>query len=76
MQVHKEMGQFSLWVKNPTGESSRHFRLPIRIPAAKDLIRNREPDDDGVFRISMRENFIDGTGNEFTIEIHGVDPQI
>ena len=24
----------------------------------------------------MRENFIDGTGNEFTIEVHGIAPRI
>ena len=76
LQVHKEMGQFSLWVKNPHGESGRHFRLPIRIPSAKDLIRNREPDDDGVFRIPMYAGPAVYNEGKFTIEVHGIAPRI
>ena len=48
----------------------------VRIPSAKDLIRNREPDDDGVFRIPMRMNSNPTPSQFFTIEVHGVEPQI
>lgn len=76
LQVDKEMGQFSLWVKNPHGESGRHFRLPIRIPSAQELIRNREPDDDGVFRIPRYAGPAVYNEGEFTIEVHGIAPRI
>lgn len=52
LQVHKEMGPFSLWFKTQRG-NGHIFWLPMRISPAKKLIRNREPDDDGVFRITM-----------------------
>ena len=72
LQVHKDMGQFSLVMSL---NRSEHY-LPVRIPSAKNLIRNREPDDDGVFRISMSSNPIDEGSRRFTIEVHGVEPQI
>ena len=62
-QVHKDMGRFLL-------------NDYIRIPSAKDLIRNREPDDDGVFRIPIPTSYAIDDDNFFTIEVHGVDPQI
>ena len=72
LQVHKDMGQFSLWIlKN----ASSQFDLPVRIPSAKNLIRNREPDDDGVFRILMHQKPA-YESDKFTIEVHGVEPQI
>ena len=72
LQVHKVYGQFSLVMAlNRSG----HY-LPVRIPSAKNLIRNREPDDDGVFRIPMSINPIDEGSRRFTIEVHGVEPQI
>ena len=61
LQVHKDMGRFSLY--------------HIRIPSAKNLIRNREPDDDGIFRIPFPLDYALGT-EEFTIEVYGVEPQI
>ena len=62
LQVHEDMGRFLV-----AGY--------IRIPAAKDLIRNREPDDDGVFRIPIPLGY-ESDVKEFTIEVHGVAPQI
>ena len=67
LQVHKDMGQFSLAVY----PDNTFYYLPIRIPSAKKLIRNREPDDDGVFRIP-----ISTLPTVPTIEVHGVPPQI
>ena len=73
LQIHKDMGRFLV--------------NEIRIPAAKDLIRNREPDDNGVFRIVFPAAYLydydepgySGWGAKekfFTIEVHGVAPRI
>ena len=72
LQVHKDMGQFSLVVRK-TGDE---YYLPVRIPSAKNLIRNRKPDDDGVFRISMDKNPLNESFGRFTIEVHGVAARI
>ena len=61
LEVHEEMGPFTVI----TGSAP----LPLRIPSAKDLIRNQEPNDDGVFRISPHYGVK-------TIEVHGVSPRI
>ena len=74
LQVHKEMGQFSLVVKTLRG-NGHTFWLPLRISSAKDLIRNREPDDDGVFRIPMKADY-SSSSDQFTIEVHGIAPRI
>ena len=62
--LHKDMGPFLLIYR--TGGQDRDFSLPIRISPAKDLIKNQEPDNDGVFRLTA----------PFAIEVHGVPPRI
>ena len=73
LQIHKDMGRFLV--------------NEIRIPAAKDLIRKREPDDDGVFRIAFPAAYLYDydepgysgwvhKGKFFTIEVHGIAPRI
>ena len=69
LQVHKDMGRFSLVVRK-----YKDYQLPLRIPSAKNLIRNRETDDDGVFRISMEHS--NRNAGSITIEVYSVDPQI
>ena len=66
------MVPFSLVIQD---YSDRSHYLPVRIPSAKNLIRNREPNDDGVFRIPMSSNPLNES-TEFTIEVHGGEPQI
>ncbi len=58
LAVHKDMRPFLLMYRFLPNDGP--FSFPIRIPAAKDLIRNREPDDDGVFRIDMSHIFGEG----------------
>lgn len=74
LRVHRDMGRFLLLVKNPW-DSYDFFGVPLRIPSAKDLIKNREPDDDGIFRIPMNAGGIEHK-LEFTIEVHGIAPRI
>lgn len=74
LRVHRDMGRFSLLVLNHW-DNYNFFGVPLRIPSAKDLIRNREPDDDGIFRIPMNAGGIEHK-LEFTIEVHGIPPQI
>lgn len=74
LRVHRDMERFSLLVLNPWS-GYNVFAIPFRIPAAKELIRNREPDDDGIFRIPMNAGGIDHK-LEFTIEVHGIAPRI
>ena len=74
LRVHRDMGRFSLLVNNPWS-GYNVFAIPFRIPAAKELIRNREPDDDGIFRIPMNAGGIEHK-LEFTIEVYGVPPRI
>ena len=72
LRIHEDMGRFLV--------------NDLRIPAAKDLIRNREPNDDGVFRIPIsdysvtinRSTPIPKSINDlrFTIEVHGVAARI
>ena len=73
LQVHKDRVQFSLRVE--AGNSWQKLKsYRVEIPSAKDLIRNRVPDDDGVFRIP----YVDSTtgSREFTIEVHGLESKI
>ena len=72
LRIHEDMGRFLV--------------NELRIPAAKDLIRNREPNNDGVFRIPIsdysvtinRSTPIPKSINDlrFTIEVHGVASRI
>ena len=71
LAVHKDMRPFLLMYRFLPNNGA--FSFPIRIPAAKDLIRNREPDDDGVFRIDMSHIFWRGVD---VIEVHGVAPRM
>ena len=72
LRVHRAMGHFSLWARvNARGNG---LGAPTRIPSAEDLIRNREPDDDGVFRIPMNYDFHHQF--QFSIEVHGIAPRI
>lgn len=75
LQVHRDMERFSLQFKTQRGVGHT-FWLPMRIPPAKKLIRDREPDDDGVFRITMNASTPEYSNREFTIEVHGVPPQM
>lgn len=70
LRVHQVMGPFSLVARYDA--STTQLLEPIRIPSAQELIKNREPDDDGVFRIPMYYNF----HHHFIIEVHGIAPRI
>lgn len=67
---HKDMGRFLLFL--PSGRRGG-AGAPTRIPAAKELIRNRLPDDDGVFRIGQADHHYLGVG---VIEVYGFPPRI
>ena len=70
LRVHQAMGTFSLVARYDA--STTQLLEPIRIPSAQELIKNREPDDDGVFRIPYYYNF----HHHFIIEVHGIAPRI
>ena len=70
LAVHKDMGRFLLFL--PSGRRGG-AGAPTRIPAAKELIRNQLPDDDGVFRIGQAEHHYLGVG---VIEVYGFPPRI
>ena len=72
LRVHRAMGTFSLWVR--VDALGHGLVAPTRIPSAQELIKNREPDDDGVFRIPMNYDFHHQF--QFTIEVHGIAPRI
>ena len=71
LSVHKDMGPFLLiYRKRFGGEGS--FSLPTRIPSAKELIKDRTPESDGVFRIEAGNSLLGAS----VIEVHGVPPRI
>lgn len=92
LRLPKDVGKdadwpFQLWVEGLNAEFTlrihedmgRFLVNELRIPAAKDLIRNREPNNDGVFRIPIRaySDAIGGSNDpRFTIEVHGVAARI
>ena len=53
LSVHKNMKEFRLRRYGPNFEN-------FDFPPARELIRNREPDSDGVFRIQSRHSLISG----------------
>ena len=65
LAVHKDMGRFLLFL--PSGRRGG-AGTPTRIPAAKELMRNRIPDGDGVFRIDQTDHHYLGVG---VIEVYG-----
>ena len=78
LSVHKNMKEFSL---SREGES-------FNFPSAKELIRNRKPDSDGVYRIQSRPSTISGgkivvgsdgvyrieTRHPLLVEVYGFQP--
>lgn len=70
LAVHKDMGHFLLFL--PSGRRGG-AGTPTRIPAAKELMRNRIPDGDGVFRIDQTDHHYLGVG---VIEVYGFPPRI
>lgn len=63
LRVHGEMSPFEVFTTKD--------RIPTRISAAKELIKNRTPNADGLFIIRLNYYY----GVKF-IEVYGVDPQI
>ena len=66
LAVHKDMGRFLLFL--PSGRRGGAAAVPTRIPLAEKLIKNRIPDDDGVFRIDQTDHHYLGVG---VIEVYG-----
>ena len=66
LAVHKDMGRFLLFL--PSGRRGGDGAVPTRIPLAEKLIKNRIPDDDGVFRIDQTDHHYLGVG---VIEVYG-----
>ena len=66
LAVHKDMGHFLLFL--PSGRRGGVVAVPTRIPLAEKLIKNRIPDDDGVFRIDQTDHHYLGVG---VIEVYG-----
>ena len=65
LAVHKDMGRFLLLYN--VGRRGAGV-VPTRIPSAEKLIKNRIPDDDGVFRIDQTDHHYLGVG---VIEVYG-----
>lgn len=70
LAVHKDMERFLLFL--PSGRRGG-AGAPTRIPAAKELIRNRLPNEYGVFRIDQTDHHYLGVG---VIEVYGFPPRI
>ena len=70
LAVHKDMGRFLL-LRN-VGRRGAGV-VPTRIPAAKELIRNRLPNEYGVFRIDQSDHHYLGVE---VIEVYGFPPKI
>ena len=71
LAAHKDMGRFLLFL--PSGRRGGDGAVPTRIPAAKELIRNRLLTDDGVFRIDQADHHYLGVG---VIEVYGFPPKM
>ena len=69
LAVHKDMGRFLLFL--PSGRRGG-AGAPTRIPAAKELMRNRIPDVDGVFRIDQTDHHYLDVG---VIEVYEFTPK-
>ena len=70
LAVHKDMGRFLL-LRN-VGRRGAEV-VPTRIPEAKELMRNRLPDNDGVFRIDQTDHHYLGVE---VIDVYGFPPKI
>ena len=66
LAVHKDMGHFLLFL--PSGRRGGAVAVPTRIPLAEKLIKNRIPDNDGVFRIGQTDHHYLGVG---VMEVYG-----
>ncbi len=70
------MGAFSLWCRTiDPDDDGKTFLVPVRIPSVEELIKNREPDDDGIFRIE-HPYYYPAIVVDFTIEVYGVASRI
>ena len=65
LSVHKNMREF--WIRK-SGEELEE----LDFPSARELIRNRKPDSDGVFRIQSRPGTINVGGNGVKLGSDGV----
>ena len=69
LAVHKDMRHFLLFL--PSGRRG-DAGAPTRIPSAEKLIKNRIPDNDGVFRIDQSDHHYLGVG---VIEVYEFTPK-
>ena len=65
LSVHKNMREF--WIRK-SGEEVEELDFPF----ARELIRNRKPDSDGVFRIQSRPGTINVGGNGVKLGSDGI----
>lgn len=70
LAVHKDMGHFLLFL--PSGRRGGAVAVPTRIPSAEKLIKNRIPDNDGVFRIDQSDHHYLGVE---VIEVYEFTPK-